>query len=128
MIDIYPTDIIEQSYNYVEASNSVQTGFEEVGEAIEEDKASLVLIAYDSQPPEKTLHLPWIVSKNNVPYVIVESGSRLAEFDHDRSQIAATSIETNPDGVEFTEFIKNVRSLNQEDDIRKPDDFDYDAA
>ena len=57
--------------------NGVRKGVNEVIKSVNRDRAKLVVIAADSDPPELVMVLPGLCETKNVPYVFVRSRETL---------------------------------------------------
>jgi len=90
------------------APTAVKFGINEVVRAIEKKKAKLVVIAHDVDPVELIAWLPALCRKQDVPYVIVKSKSRLGAVVHQKTVSALALTEVGKGDV--TE-LNNLASL-----------------
>jgi len=70
----------EKAYEAVELARKtgkIIKGTNEVTKAVEKEKAKLVIIAKDVNPPEITMHLPVLAKEKGIPFVEVPSREEL---------------------------------------------------
>ncbi|MHA2357583.1 MAG: 50S ribosomal protein L7Ae [Candidatus Heimdallarchaeaceae archaeon] len=71
-----PEEISKESLNILETASKtgkIRKGTNEVTKVIERQKALLVYIAEDVNPPEIVMHLPLLCEENKVPYTFVKT-------------------------------------------------------
>ncbi|MHA1397273.1 MAG: 50S ribosomal protein L7Ae [Candidatus Heimdallarchaeaceae archaeon] len=71
-----PEEIVKESLNILETASKtgkIRKGTNEVTKAIERQKALLVYIAEDVNPPEIVMHLPLLCEENNITYTFVST-------------------------------------------------------
>ena len=75
-------EIIEKSLEVIEIarnSGKLKKGVNETTKAVEREKAKLVVVANDINPPEIVMHLPALCEEKKIPFVVagtkIELGS-----------------------------------------------------
>lgn len=77
-----PKELMEKIYEAVRLAKDggkVRKGANEATKAVERGQAKLVVIAEDVDPPEIVAHLPLLCEERKIPYVFVDSKSKLGE-------------------------------------------------
>ncbi len=75
-----PSELMEKVYEAVRIareSGKIRKGANETTKAVERGQAKLVIIAEDVDPPEIVAHLPLLCEEKKIPYVYVDSKSKL---------------------------------------------------
>lgn len=79
--DVTP-ELMEKVYECVKLaaeSGKIKKGANESTKAVERNLAKLLVIAQDVDPPEIVAHLPLLSDEKKIPYVYVDSKSKLGE-------------------------------------------------
>ncbi|MEM4706072.1 MAG: 50S ribosomal protein L7Ae [Candidatus Methanomethylicaceae archaeon] len=77
-----PSELMEKVYECVKLaaeSGKIKKGANESTKAVERNLAKLLVIAQDVDPPEIVAHLPLLSDEKKIPYVYVDSKSKLGE-------------------------------------------------
>jgi len=77
-----PRELMEKIYEAIRLARDggkVRKGANETTKAVERGQAKLVVIAEDVDPPEIVAHLPLLCEERKIPYVYVDSKSKLGE-------------------------------------------------
>jgi len=72
--------MIEKAYEAIELARKtgkIIKGTNEVTKAIENEKAKLVIVAKDVNPPEITMHIPLLAKEKGIPVIEVPSREEL---------------------------------------------------
>lgn len=75
-------ELMEKAYECVKLaaeSGKIKKGANESTKAVERNLAKLLVIAQDVDPPEIVAHLPLLSDEKKIPYVYVDSKSKLGE-------------------------------------------------
>ena len=75
-----PKELADKALEIVEiAKNSgkVKKGMNEVTKAVEREKAKLVVVANDINPPEIVMHLPPLCEEKKIPFVVAGNKNEL---------------------------------------------------
>ena len=100
---------------------NVKFGLNHITTLVENKQAKLVVIAHDVDPIELVLWLPQLCRKQNVPYVIVKSKSRLGKLVHMKNATALALTEVRKeDQAELELYCKNaLAQFNNNLEVRK---------
>lgn len=98
---------------YDEAANKkpcfLKYGMNHIAELIEKQRARLVVISDDTEPPEALIWLPALCRKNKVPYAIVKGSARLGTLVNKRSTTAVVFTEIREeDQLEFSQLVDAI--------------------
>jgi len=75
-----PPEVMERAYECVKLAaegGNIRKGANESTKAVERGLAKLLVIAMDVDPPEIVAHLPLLADDKKIPYVYVDSKSKL---------------------------------------------------
>lgn len=86
-------------------TGKIKKGTNETTKAVERGVAKLVYIAKDVDPPEIVAHLPLLCEEKNVPYLYVNTKSRLGEAAGLRVDCSAVAV------IDEGEAKKDLRDL-----------------
>lgn len=112
-----PREHSEKVYEAVEAARdtgSVRKGTNEVIKAIERNRAEIVVIAEDVDPPEIVAHLPPFCEEKDIPYTYVPSKRELgsaAGIDVSAASVAIT--ESGEAKDEVASIIEEIKELKK---------------
>ncbi len=94
-------------------SGKVRRGTNEVTKSVEREKAKLVAIALDVDPPEIVMHLPILCDEKKIPYTYVSTKKELGEASGINVNAASACIEDEGEGKnllrEIIEELKRIR-------------------
>ena len=99
----------------------IKFGLNHVTTLVENKQAKLVIIAHDVDPIELVVWLPQLCRKQNVPYVILKSKSRLGKLVHQKTAtcLALTEVRKE-DQAELDLYAKNaLAQFNNNLEVRK---------
>ncbi|MEM2002189.1 MAG: 50S ribosomal protein L7Ae [Candidatus Methanomethylicaceae archaeon] len=77
-----PPEVMERAYECVKLAaegGNIRKGANESTKAVERGMAKLLVIAMDVDPPEIVAHLPLLADDKKIPYVYVDSKSKLGK-------------------------------------------------
>ncbi|MGC8936064.1 MAG: 50S ribosomal protein L7Ae [Candidatus Methanomethylicaceae archaeon] len=77
-----PPEVMERAYECVKLAaegGNIRKGANESTKAVERGLAKLLVIAMDVDPPEIVAHLPLLADEKKIPYVYVDSKSKLGQ-------------------------------------------------
>ena len=77
-----PPEVMERAYECVKLAaegGNIRKGANESTKAMERGMAKLLVIAMDVDPPEIVAHLPLLADDKKIPYVYVDSKSKLGK-------------------------------------------------
>lgn len=96
-------------------------GINTIAKLVEQKKAKLVVIAHDVDPIELVVWLPALCRKQNVPYCIVKSKSRLGALVHKKTATAVALVDVNKDDKNELSQLAGLfsESYNKNTEIRK---------
>ncbi|KAK5799614.1 50S ribosomal protein L30e-like protein, partial [Linnemannia elongata] len=84
-------------------------GMNHIAELTEKQRARLVVISDDSEPPEALIWLPALCRKNKFPYAIVKGSARLGALVNKRSTTAVAFTEIREeDQLEFSQLVDAI--------------------
>lgn len=110
-----PPEVMERAYECVKLaaeSGNIRKGANESTKAVERGMAKLLVIAQDVDPPEIVAHLPLLADGKNIPYVYVDSKSKLGEAAGiDVSTSAVAVIDAGKGKPLMEEVISRVSAL-----------------
>ncbi|MCD6575788.1 MAG: 50S ribosomal protein L7ae [Nanoarchaeota archaeon] len=75
-----PKELAEKALEIVEIarnSGKIKKGLNETTKAVEREKAKLVVVANDINPPEIVMHLPPLCEEKKIPFIVAASKSEL---------------------------------------------------
>ncbi len=75
-----PKELVNKALEIIEIAKNtgkVRKGINEATKAIEREKAKLVVVANDINPPEIVMHLPPLCDEKKIPFVVATSKKEL---------------------------------------------------
>ena len=113
-----PQELAEKVLEAVEKARltgKVRRGTNETTKMVEREKAKLVIIAEDVDPPEIVMHLPALCDEKGIPYVYVPSKKELGAAAGLQVAAASVAIVEPGEAKELIEdIIKKVEALRKE--------------
>ncbi|KAF9155966.1 60S ribosomal protein L7A [Linnemannia schmuckeri] len=108
-------DSVTTTAAYDEAANKtpyfLKYGMGHIAALAEKQRAQLVVISDNIEPPEVLIWLPALCCKNNVPYAIVKDSSRLGTLVNKRSTTAVAFTEIREkQQLEFSQLIDAINA------------------
>ncbi len=113
-----PQELAEKVLEAVEKARltgKVRKGTNETTKMVEREKAVLVVIAEDVDPPEIVMHLPALCDEKGIPYVYVPSKKELGAAAGLQVAAASVAIVEPGEAKELVQdIIKKVEALRKE--------------
>ena len=77
-----PKELSDKALEVIEIAKNtgkIKKGMNEATKAIEREKAKLVVVANDINPPEIVMHIPPLCEEKKIPYIYIPSKKQLGD-------------------------------------------------
>ena len=118
-----PAGLEQESLKALEISRNtgkVRRGTNEVTKVIEREKAKLVYIAQDVQPPEVVAHLPALCDEKKIPFTFVKAKAELGRASGiDVPTAAVAVIDPGKAKKELADVVEKIKGIRADKEPKK---------
>jgi large subunit ribosomal protein L7Ae len=113
-----PKELADKALEIVEISRNsgkIKKGMNETTKAVEREKAKLVVVANDINPPEIVMHLPPLCEEKKIPFIVAGTKSELGSAAGLEVGTSAVAIIDAGDAKKvLSELTEELKKLNEE--------------
>lgn len=106
---------VKEFLKKVAEGGKLKKGMNESTKAIERERAELIVIAGDVDPPEIVYHMPLIAKEKNTPYTFLDTKEDLGKAVGLQVSCSAIAVTQSPSGAkdDLKKIVKQIEELNK---------------